>query len=57
VTTPKLPPPRSAQNRPVSVHASARTSRPSAVTASIASTLLADSPYARPSQLIPPPTV
>ena len=45
VTTPKLPPPpRSAQNRSGSLNASARTSRPSAVTSSIASTLLADSP-------------
>lgn len=51
VTTPKLlPPPRSAQNRSGSLSRSARTIRPSAVTTSIASTLLAARPYLRPSQ-------
>ena len=45
VTTPKLPPPpRSAQNRSGSLAGSAHRNRPSAVTTSNFSTLLADSP-------------
>ena len=58
VTMPKLPPPpRSAQNRSGSSSRSARRSWPSAVTTSIASTLLADRPYLRPRKLTPPPRV
>src|SRR5690606_24802929 len=58
VTTPKLPPPpRDAQNRSAFSYASARTSRPSAVTTSALSTLSAARPYSRPSQPIPPPSV
>ena len=58
VTTPKLPPPpRSAQNRSGWLSASARTSVPSAVTISMATTLFAAMPWRRASQLRPPPSV
>jgi hypothetical protein len=57
VTTPKLPPPpRSAQNRSGSWPASARTRLPSAVTSSIAVTLLVCRPCLRAYQPMPPPS-
>lgn len=51
------PPPRSVQKSSSSCLRSARTSRPSAVTSSIAWTWLAASPWLRPNQLRPPPRV
>ena len=56
VTTPnEPPPPRSAQKSSGSFSASTRRCTPSAVTSSIASTLLAASPRERACQLMPPP--
>jgi len=57
VTTPKLPPPRTAQNRSGSWSASARTNLPSARTTSTARRLSRLRPYWRLRWPIPPPRV